>query len=961
MAATSVILDIRANTNRALNEFKRFSAQLDNKFLISGLKLDVVRSALGQINREFQRAIGEQGLASGQSLRAAQNQAALILDTFKGVGVEASAAMSQQFSLAFNQIAVQAGGTAKDVQKALSAAPFISQNLAADVQKQLQEGVLQFQIKARQAGLGEDFGNIARQVLSGQVTARQLIETGNPLESALGAAMQRSSGGNIDQVVDAAQRSRIFLEAISDPRLQRAVTEGAKRAYGFRAIIDQLNATLFNPEAGIFGAVRRVTLSTGQTTTILDETEKLVKSIFGPQGAFVNFFKEIAKIFGLEDPLKLVIAGIQFITRQFNKLNEFINSPAFQAVIASVRTAFERTKQFFEAVYNAVSTGAFDPSSINAQIRGAGESLRNFIKRIADVIRGEDISSEAGFSTSIIGTLVEEVGLTLITLVKEIGGALLPKAGTIALKLVGELGPALGRLMVSLFTSGPIVGTIAAIVAARAGIGALRGLGTLRTGFRNVRTGEGGIPGAINRSLNRPFGLGGSTDPLRSSDLGATGTFHRQVIYYLTRIANCVCAGGFGGGGGGFDPQASRQASEAGRRRTQGLGYSGPRRLPPPSFPVDGPLEIQRRRGGGFGSRVLGFGRDLVLEGGADNAVPGFIDRSRGNVASRFNRRYGSGGTRAVLGRGFRGFGRGALIAGGVAALGAGAMGLFGGGAAQATEFDPETGEPIMTSGQRQAAGVGNVLSGGLEGAMTGAMLGSIIPGVGTAAGAVIGGVIGGVVPLLDEGTRKGVAEFTAGISKSLQGAGRNISDAASRGVEWVKDGFSNIGKWFSNIDWKNVLINALIPGGNATIQGLQGIADFASKLNIFEGIKSGIDSVKGVVEAIRDNLPSWLGGRRALGGPVTRGVPFLVGENGPELFVPSGDGSVVSNLALNQSSRAGASSSSVSANFNVTINVNGGLGSPGAVEELRAPIIAIINEAWADATAGTVTRGSVV
>ena len=49
MAVSSVVLDIRANTERALNDFKRFSSQLDNKFLVSGLKLDVVRSALGQI------------------------------------------------------------------------------------------------------------------------------------------------------------------------------------------------------------------------------------------------------------------------------------------------------------------------------------------------------------------------------------------------------------------------------------------------------------------------------------------------------------------------------------------------------------------------------------------------------------------------------------------------------------------------------------------------------------------------------------------------------------------------------------------------------------------------------------------------------------------------------------------------------------------------------------------------
>jgi len=36
--------------------------------------------------------------------------------------------------------------------------------------------------------------------------------------------------------------------------------------------------------------------------------------------------------------------------------------------------------------------------------------------------------------------------------------------------------------------------------------------------------------------------------------------------------------------------------------------------------------------------------------------------------------------------------------------------------------------------------------------------------------------------------------------------------------------------------------------------------------------------------------------GLRAMGGPVTRNKPYIVGERGPELFVPNGSGNVVSN-----------------------------------------------------------------
>jgi hypothetical protein len=39
--------------------------------------------------------------------------------------------------------------------------------------------------------------------------------------------------------------------------------------------------------------------------------------------------------------------------------------------------------------------------------------------------------------------------------------------------------------------------------------------------------------------------------------------------------------------------------------------------------------------------------------------------------------------------------------------------------------------------------------------------------------------------------------------------------------------------------------------------------------------------------------------GQRAAGGPVTGGRPFLVGEKGPELFVPGSNGNVVPNNAM--------------------------------------------------------------
>jgi hypothetical protein len=62
----------------------------------------------------------------------------------------------------------------------------------------------------------------------------------------------------------------------------------------------------------------------------------------------------------------------------------------------------------------------------------------------------------------------------------------------------------------------------------------------------------------------------------------------------------------------------------------------------------------------------------------------------------------------------------------------------------------------------------------------------------------------------------------------------------------------------------------------------------------------------------------------RATGGPVNAGTPYIVGEKGPELFVPSGYGKIVDAFSTNKAllSNAGGSMGS-GGGGNVTINVN--------------------------------------
>jgi hypothetical protein len=179
MATSSILVDIRANTQRALNDFKSFSTQLDNKFLVSGLKLDVVRNALSQINREFQKAIGEQGVTAGQSLRAAENQAAAIFSTFKSLGFETALEVSKSFSEQLNKAAVTIGSTMEDVKKAQSIVPWLDINLPKQVREDMMKQLLQIQTDFRNAGVGDNFGDLIRQFITKEISAEGLANSGD--------------------------------------------------------------------------------------------------------------------------------------------------------------------------------------------------------------------------------------------------------------------------------------------------------------------------------------------------------------------------------------------------------------------------------------------------------------------------------------------------------------------------------------------------------------------------------------------------------------------------------------------------------------------------------------------------------------------------------------------------------------------------------------------------------------
>jgi len=81
--------------------------------------------------------------------------------------------------------------------------------------------------------------------------------------------------------------------------------------------------------------------------------------------------------------------------------------------------------------------------------------------------------------------------------------------------------------------------------------------------------------------------------------------------------------------------------------------------------------------------------------------------------------------------------------------------------------------------------------------------------------------------------------------------------------------------------------------------------------------------SINEVVTRVVQTINAPYAGERAMGGPVRAGSAYLIGERGPELFVPDISGTVVSNSDMR-------SSGGVPVGGGVTLNVYAGMGTDG-------------------------------
>jgi phage-related minor tail protein len=134
-----------------------------------------------------------------------------------------------------------------------------------------------------------------------------------------------------------------------------------------------------------------------------------------------------------------------------------------------------------------------------------------------------------------------------------------------------------------------------------------------------------------------------------------------------------------------------------------------------------------------------------------------------------------------------------------------------------------------------------------------------------------------------------------------------HVSETMKRLFDYVGGLINNIGHIFALM--RNGMVDAFNTIINTVFGIIQKIVDFiAYSIN---GIINLISKIPGV-GTVLNTVPG-----RALGGPVEAGQTYMVGEKGPELFVPQNSGTIIPNDTLSNMSSGGGSQPT----YNIVIN----------------------------------------
>ena len=164
---------------------------------------------------------------------------------------------------------------------------------------------------------------------------------------------------------------------------------------------------------------------------------------------------------------------------------------------------------------------------------------------------------------------------------------------------------------------------------------------------------------------------------------------------------------------------------------------------------------------------------------------------------------------------------------------------------------------------------------------------GGIITLIIGAIAAAIGGIVGAVMGLFDEFTREYKA--SGSILKALGAGLLGILKGALAGVVFVLEKIISF-VTFGLLDFDFASIIMDFDMGGMVRDVFQKIKDFIADFSISDALSSIGNLFSGDDEKVEGKY---------MGGSVTSGTPYIVGEQGPELFVPGASGSIVPNGAM--------------------------------------------------------------
>ena len=480
----NISLDIKANTQKALGEFKKLSRELDNKFLVQGLKLDVVKSAFRDITKQFDAAVGEQGFKTAESGAQLRRSLALNLVTLKRFSGDVANAVSKDLQSSLRALQAEGKIAGEAVKEALNAAAFFDfAGGEAERRAALKSFTNDFALFAQQTKNlfgSSDAGKIQR-ILTGQSNVDELFgldfSAGGAVANRLNQLIRERVGGiaNLSSI-DPKRRSQIAAEIIREFRNSpeyKIAQEEFQREQPFAALRLELQG-LFSPE-GAFGALRELPgelkeFGTDRSIprTLLAATGKLLRTIFDrEEGLFAILNNTLKDVFGGGfDVLNVIVSGVELLTAGLEKLGEFFQSASFKKFL----NIFVPIQEAFDGI---LSQGfQFDRESINGFISNLFEALRNLIKNVSDYITNID-KAELG---SILGNIVSQIGQTLVSLIPLVFNVI-----GAAIQTIGSSG---------------------ALTALGVGAGALG----LADTFANLRSGQrGGVLGAVGRDIRGSF------------------------------------------------------------------------------------------------------------------------------------------------------------------------------------------------------------------------------------------------------------------------------------------------------------------------------------------------------------------------------------------------------------------------------------------------------------------------